>query len=176
MIRTTLAMNPRRATVFTAKAVAAGITVLVTAAIGAVLVGRPLLSGKGLTADLGYPTLALSAGSLRRAVFGTVLYLLLVALISIGVAAAIRHPGAGIGTMLFNFSGPYLITVLVPMSTSTLHHIQDASPMMAGLSVQTTVAGMGTSSLHPWTGLAVLAAYAAGALLLGGILFRIRDA
>ncbi|GAA4262994.1 ABC transporter permease [Dactylosporangium darangshiense] len=180
MIRTTFAMQPRRGTVFGAKAAVVGATVLGCAllgVVGAVLVGRPLLTGRGLTAELGFRQLALSSGTFQRSVLGTALYLMLVGLLSVGVAAAIRHAGAAIGSMLTLLYGPYLVTVLVPMSTRALHGVQDASPMMAGLAVQTTVTGMSTAApLHPWAGLGVLGAYAAAALVLGGVLFRVRDA
>jgi ABC-2 type transport system permease protein len=47
--------------------------------------------------------------------------------------------------------------------------------MSAGLSIQATTGlrGMPTS---PWAGLGVLAAWAAGAMLAGGLLLRLRDA
>jgi ABC-2 type transport system permease protein len=179
LIRTTLAMNPRRATVFTAKAVVVAATVLATAALGVaatVLAGPPLLDGHGLTAGAGYPRPDLATGSLQRAAAGTVVYLTLVALLALGVAAAIRHAGASIGTVLTLLYGPYLVTLLVPMPAAALHRVQNASPMTAGLAVQATVAGGGTSTLDPWAGTLVLAAYAAAALLLGGMLFRARDA
>jgi ABC-2 type transport system permease protein len=47
--------------------------------------------------------------------------------------------------------------------------------MTAGLAIQATT-GLGTLPISPWAGLGVLAAWAAGALLLGGILLRVRDA
>jgi ABC-2 type transport system permease protein len=179
MIRTTFAMRPRRGLVLVAKALVVGATVLSTALIGtiaAILVGRPALAGKGLTPALGYPGLDLSAGSLERAVLGTALYLTLVGLFTVGIAAAVRHAGATIGTAVTALYAPYMVTILVPMSPQALDRIRDASPMTAGLAVQTTVAGTGTSSLQPWAGLAVLTAYAAGALLVGGVLFVRRDA
>jgi ABC-2 type transport system permease protein len=177
MIRTTFAMNPRRATVFAAKAAVIGIAVFATAAIGvacAVLIGRATLTSRHLTPGMGYRQLALSDSALQRAALGTALYLTLVALLSVGVAATVRHTGASIGTMLTLLYGPYLITLIVPMPAHTLHAIQDASPMMAGLAVQGT--GPGTAPLTPWTGLAVLTAYALVALALGNTLFTTQDA
>jgi ABC-2 type transport system permease protein len=76
--------------------------------------------------------------------------------------------------MLTLLYGPYLITLIVPMPADTLHAIQEASPMMAGLAVQTTT-GPGTAPLAPWTGLAVLTAYTLAALALGSTLFTTRD-
>jgi ABC-2 type transport system permease protein len=47
--------------------------------------------------------------------------------------------------------------------------------MTAGLTIQDTI-GLRGLAISPWAGLGVLAAWAAGALLLGGLLFRLRDA
>jgi ABC-2 type transport system permease protein len=47
--------------------------------------------------------------------------------------------------------------------------------MTAGLTIQATT-GLNTLPISPWAGLGVLAAWAAGALALGGILLRSRDA
>jgi ABC-2 type transport system permease protein len=66
--------------------------------------------------------------------------------------------------------------VIVSMPVRTRHAIQDASPMTAGLAVQTTVAATGSAPLGPWAGLGVLAAYAVAALAAGGTLFTVRDA
>ncbi len=179
LLRTTLAMHPRRTTVFAAKAAVIGATVLAAGALGtaaALLAGPPLLAGRGLTAGAGYPDPDLGAGPLHRAAAGTVVYLVLVALLALGVSAAIRHVGASIGAVFTLLYGPYLVTLLVPMPAATLHGVQNAAPMTAGLAVQATVAGGGTATLDPWTGIAVLAAYAAAALLLGGLLFATRDA
>ena len=46
---------------------------------------------------------------------------------------------------------------------------------MTGLYIQATT-GLRRLPLSPWTGLGVLAAWAAGALLIGGLLLRLRDA
>jgi ABC-2 type transport system permease protein len=47
--------------------------------------------------------------------------------------------------------------------------------MTAGLYIQATI-NLRSLPLSPWQGLGVLAAWAAGALLLGGLLLRLRDA
>lgn len=179
VLRTTLAMNPRRTTVFAAKTLAVAASVLGTAALGgviAVLLGPTALASRGLTAQVGYRQLALSADALQRATAGTVVYLVLVALFSVGVSAVVRHSGAAIGAVVTALYGPYLAALLIPMPPHALHMLQAASPMTAGLAVQTTIAGAGTAALRPWAGLAVMAAYALGALVLGGAAFTTRDA
>jgi ABC-2 type transport system permease protein len=180
VIRTTLAANPRRSAVFTAKAAVVIAAVLVAGAIGvlgSLPAGRAVLAGRGFTAAMGHAQPALSDGGLRRAAIGTVLYLLLVALLSVGVAAAVRHTAAAIGSVVTLLYGPYLLTLIVPLSTHALHQVQKFSPLTAGLAVQTTVAGTGTAPLlNPWAGLGVLAAYAVAAVAVGGTLFTVRDA
>jgi ABC-2 type transport system permease protein len=47
--------------------------------------------------------------------------------------------------------------------------------MTAGLAIQYTT-GLRSAPIGPWPGLAILAAWAAAALLAGGVLLRCRDA
>jgi ABC-2 type transport system permease protein len=54
-------------------------------------------------------------------------------------------------------------------------HLNQVSPMTAGLYVQATT-NLRALPLTPWHGLGVLAAWAAGAVLAGGLLLRYRDA
>ncbi|MFI7339111.1 hypothetical protein ACIBUY_14360 [Streptomyces sp. NPDC050085] len=183
MIRTTLAANPRRTTVFVAKAavtVAAVLAAALPAVLGSLAAGRTVLSGReggegGEGGDGGFPQLPLSSAALWRAALGTVVYLLLVALLSVGVALVVRHAAAAVGAVMALLYGPYLATLIIKMPEHALHRVQKVSPMTAGLAVQTT-SGTGTAPLAPWTGIAVLAAYAGGALVLGWAVLRRRDA
>jgi hypothetical protein len=54
-------------------------------------------------------------------------------------------------------------------------HLQQIGPMSAGLAIQATT-GLRSLPISPWAGLGVLAAWAAAALLAGGLLLRRRDA
>ena len=95
MIRTTLTAMPHRVTVLGAKA--AILTGLVLAAgtiavLGSVLTGRLILPGHGFTAARGFPPLSLGDGPVLRAAAGSVLYLALIALLSLGTATAVRDP------------------------------------------------------------------------------------
>ena len=47
--------------------------------------------------------------------------------------------------------------------------------MTAGLAIQATI-GLRSLPLQPWAGLGVLAAWAAAALIAGGLVLRLRDA
>jgi hypothetical protein len=90
MIRATLAAVPSRTAVLAAKAaVVTGLTLAAgaVAVLGSVLAARLILPAHGLT-------LSLSSEPVLRAAIGTVLYLALIALLSLGVAAAVRDSAA----------------------------------------------------------------------------------
>jgi len=158
LLGTTLAATPRRLTVFAAKAAAVTVAVLPAGLLGvagSLLAGRILLPGNGFTAAYGYPALSLAGGSVLRAASGTVLYLGLVALLSFGLATALRHTTAAVTTVLGLL---YLAPVLAQFVTSEPWHgwIEKYAPMTADLGV--------------------LAGYTGAALVLGAVLFISRDA
>jgi ABC-2 type transport system permease protein len=177
MIRTTLTAMPRRTAVLAAKATLLTGGVLVAATIGVlggVLAGRLILPGHGFTAAHGYPPLSLADGTTLRAAGGSVLYLALIALLSLGIATLVRDSAAAIGVVLGLL---YLFPILLGVITDpTWHrHIEQIAPSLAGLAIQNTI-GLHNLPIGPWAGLGVLAAWAAGALLAGGGLLMLRDA
>lgn len=179
MIRTTLAANPRRGTVFAAKAVIVTTTVLgagLLGVLGSLLAGRTILPGNGFTATSGFPPPSLADEPTLRAGFGTVLYLGLVALLSLGIAAAVRHTAAAVTAVTAILYLPVLLALIVPMSAHAQETVQKYSPMSAGLAVQATVERVGRLPIGPWAGLGVLAAYAGAGAVLGYLLLRTRDA
>jgi ABC-2 type transport system permease protein len=109
-----------------------------------------------------------------RAAIGSVLYLALIALLSLGIATALRDAGAAIGVVLGLL---YLVPIIAfaAGNASLSRLLQQIGPMTAGLAIAATT-GLDTLPISPWAGLGVLAAWAAGALLLGGLLLRARDA
>jgi ABC-2 type transport system permease protein len=172
MIRLTFAAMPRRLSVLAAKAaVVTGLTLTAgtVAAAGSVLAGQLILPGHGL----GGPPLSLGNGADLRAALGSALYLALVGLLSLGVATAVRDSAAAIGIVLG-------LLFLFPLLTATAsgawrRHLEQIAPMTAGLDIQATT-NVRALPLTPWQGLGVLAAWAAAALLAGGLLLRLRDA
>jgi ABC-2 type transport system permease protein len=177
MIRVTLTAMPRRLTMLAAKAAVVAAPVLaagVVAVLGSVLAGRLILPGRGFTAANGYPPLSLGSGPLLRATAGSVLYLVLIALLSLGVATVVRESAVAIGLVLG-------LLYLFPIVTSVVgnqhwqRHLEQVAPMSAGLSIQATV-NLGELPLTPWQGLGVLAAWSAGALAVGALALRFRDA
>jgi ABC-2 type transport system permease protein len=177
MIRTTLAAMPRRITVLAAKAAVLTGLVLVAGAIpvlASVLAGRLILPGRGLGPAHGYPLLSLSDGPVLRALAGSVLYLALIGLLSLGVATAARDSAVAIGAVLGLL---YLFPIIAgAVSDPTWsRHLQQIGPMTAGLDIQATT-DLSSLPLRPWAGLGVLAAWAVAALIAGGLLLRLRDA
>ena len=104
---------------------------------------------------------------------GSVVYLVLVALLSLGVATAIRDTAVSIGAVLALLYLPPILAQAV--SDPLRRHLEQIAPMTAGLAIQATT-NLRSLPIAPWAGLGVLAAWAAGALLLGGTLLRLRDA
>ncbi len=176
MIRVTLTAMPRRITVLTAKAVVLTGPVLVAGALGVLastLAGRLILPGRGFTAGHGYPAFSLAHGADLRAAAGSVLYLALIALLALGTATAVRDSAGSIGAVLGLL---YLFPIVASaVSPAWSRHLEQIGPMSAGLDIQATT-GLGSLPLSPWAGLGVLAAWAAAALLAGGLLLRWRDA
>jgi ABC-2 type transport system permease protein len=177
MIRVTFTAMPRRISVLAAKAAAVTGPVLAAgtiAVLGSLLAGRLILTGHGFTPAHGYPLLSLGDGLVLRATAGSVLYLALIGLLSLGVAAAVRDAAVAIGLILgLLYLFPIITTVV---GSPSLHrHLEQLAPMTAGLAIQDTT-GLHGLPLSPWAGLGVLTAWAAGALLLGGLLLRLRDA
>jgi ABC-2 type transport system permease protein len=177
MIRTTLTAAPRRTVMLAAKA--AVVTALVLAAgavavLGSLLAGRLILPGHGYSPAHGYLVLSLADGPVLRAASGSVLYLALIALLSLGIATAVRDTATAIGIVL-GLLYIFPILGLVVASPGWQRHLQQIGPMTAGLEIQAS-SGVRTLPISPWAGLGVLAGWATAALLIGGVLLRLRDA
>ena len=176
-MRVTLAASPRRGVVLAAKLTVVLGLVLVAGAIGvlgSLAAGRAVLPGRRFVEANAVAPLSLSDEPTLRAAAGTVLYLGLVALLSLAVALIVRHTPAALSTTLAVL---YLPQLIVPLLTNEQWRewLVKASPMIAGLTIQATK-GLETLPIAPWSGLGVLAAYACGAGILGTALFTIRDA
>jgi ABC-2 type transport system permease protein len=177
MIRTTLTAMPRRSAVLAAKAAVISVLVLASgtiAVLGSLLAGRLILPGHGFTPARGFPALSLADGPVLRAAVGSVFYLVLIALLSLGAATVVRDSAAAVGVVL----GLLYLFPIVAQVASDPHwhrHLEQIGPMTAGLDIQVTT-DLHSLALSPWAGLGVLAAWAAGALLAGGLLLRLRDA
>ena len=166
MIRTTFAADPRRLRVLAAKALVLTAIVLaggVLSTLGSLLASRMIL-----------PTnLPLEDGATWRAYAGTVLYLELIALLSLGIGAIVRHTGATI-TVVASLLYPLPIVAAVVTDPVWRDRLLRVMPMSAGLSIQAT-RNLDALPIAPWGGLGVLTAWAGAAAVLGTVLFHRRD-
>jgi ABC-2 type transport system permease protein len=175
MIRTTLAAIPHRLTMLGAKAVNVGAVSLAAgllAVIGCLIAGRLMLPANGLDPAHGYALISIARGPTLRAATGSVIYLILIGLLALGVATAIRDTAVSSGVVLALLYLPPLLAQAV--SNPLRRHIQQVAPMTAGLAAQATT-NLRNQPIAPWAGLGVVAAWAAAALLLAGLLLRRRD-
>jgi ABC-2 type transport system permease protein len=177
MIRLTLTATPRRWLVLAAKTAVVGTVTLATGAVAvlaSVLAGRLLLDRHGIDPAHGYQALSLANGTVLRAAAGAVLYLALIALLGLGVATAVRDSAVSIGVVLGLL---YLFPIVASVvgDAAWRRHLDQISPMTAGMYIQATT-DLRSLPLAPWQGLGVLAAWAAVALLAGGLMLGLRDA
>ena len=170
MIRTSLSVQPRRGVVFAAKGVVFAVVTLITglvASFGAFFVGQAILSHAHLSATLGQP-------NVLRAVIGGALFLTACGMLAYGLGAILRHTAAAISAAIGLL---FVLTVLVqflPMSWQD--NVDKWMPALAGGQVWATKVTPGSHQFPAWGGFAVLAGYAAVAIIAGLVCFRTRDA
>jgi ABC-2 type transport system permease protein len=172
MIRVSLAAMPRRIAVLAAKG---GLVACLVLAAGTIAVAGSLLAGRLILPGNGFAPLALAHGPTVRAAVGSVLYLALIALLSVGVAAIVRDSAVSIGSVLGLL---YLFPIVVASlggDTVWQRRLESIAPMNAGLTIQDTT-GLHGLPVSPWGGLGVLALWAVAALAIGGVLLWRRDA
>jgi ABC-2 type transport system permease protein len=163
MIRCTLAAIPRRSVMVAAKSAVISVVVAVAGAVavlGSVLAGQLFLPGNGFTARNGAAPLSLTSGPMLRAADGSVLYLALIALLSVGVAAALRDSAIAITVVLGLL---YIVPLIghVLLNAVWQNRIERFAPMNAGLAIQSTK-DLNTLPIGPWPGIGVLAAWTPG--------------
>ncbi|MGV9566695.1 ABC transporter permease subunit [Streptomyces sp. NPDC003480] len=167
MIRTSLAAVPRRGTFLFGKvAVAAALALVVGMAtsFAAFLLGQAVLGP--YRASLGEP-------GVLRAVFGGGLYMTLIAMFSMGVAAMLRSPMLSLGILMPFF---FLISTVLG-SVSATKKIGRFLPDQAGSRILQVVPSLRDDTPYgPWGGLGIMVLWVAAALAGGYVLLRRRDA
>ncbi len=173
-IRATLAAIPNRPLVLACKAVIFGSVALITSEIltfAAFLLGQALLKGTTPYATLGQP-------GVLRAVAGAGLVLTVIGLFGLGLATIIRHTAGAISA----FVGILLVfpLVLQAFPVSFQHAVIKYMPLVIAENMAATRPAIndfgGAVLFSPWVGFAILCCYAAGSLVIGGILLVRRDA
>jgi ABC-2 type transport system permease protein len=170
MIRTTLAVQPRRLTVFTAKALVFTAVSLITglvATFGSFFIGQALMSSHHLNVTLGQP-------HVLRAVVGGALFLTACGMLAYGLGAILRHTAGAITAaigLLFVLS---ILVQFLPHSWQV--DVNKWMPAIAGSQVWAVKVVPSQHLFSAWTGFGVLAFYAVIAIVAGAVLFRERDA
>jgi len=170
MIRTSLTAMPRRVTIYAAKGLVFAVVALVVtlaAAFISFFLGQSLLASTHASATLSQP-------GVLRAVVGSALYVTLVGLFAFAAGAIFRHTAATITSIIGLL---FVIPILAHLLPSSWY--QDLArwlPDAAGTAITTTVAGQNPHLFSPWGQFSVFAIYTAILLVVGGILFRKRDA
>lgn len=167
MIRTTLSAIPQRGNLLAAKTtVIAAVTLAAGALIvaGSLLIARALLAADGLTTPAG-PTL--------RPTLGSILYLGLIGLLAAGTALAVRDSAAATGIVL-GLLCLFPLAAHISGNAAWQRHFQQIGPTTAGLNIQATT-NLDALPIGPWAGLAVLAVWAVGSILIGGLVLHLRE-
>jgi ABC-2 type transport system permease protein len=172
-IRATFAAIPRRPEVLAAKAVVFGAVALVVSeavSFASFFVGQAILSGST-------PTATLSGPEVLRAVIGAGLYLTVLGLMALGIAAIIRHTAGAITTFVSILLILPLIVAAFPASIG--HPVGRYLPATIGSAMTSTTPRGAHADFLPafpfWHGFAILCAYAVGTLVVGGVLMVRRD-
>jgi hypothetical protein len=170
-IRATLSAVPHRSLVLAAKAVVFAVLALVVGEIlsfGAFFIGQALLSSPAPHASLSQP-------GVLRAVVGGGLLIPVFGLFALGLGAIVRHTAGAITAYVGAILVLPLIIEALPSSLSRpVEKFMPFTIFNAMTSVRHTF-DFGPT-LSPWTGFALMSAYAAAALLIGGWLMVRRDA
>jgi ABC-2 type transport system permease protein len=177
MIRVSLAAMPRRSVLLAAKAVVVTAVVLAAGTVsvlGSVLAGRLLLPGNGFDTTHGFTALSVLHGPTLRAAAGSVLYLIMIGLFTLGLSAALRDSGLATTIVLGVL---YVIPLIsdVMLSAAWRHRLDRWTPVNAGLAIEAT-RNIAKLPIGPWSGLGVLGLWTAAALASGWIVLRMRDA
>ena len=166
-IRETLAAEPRRPMVLAAKVlVFAAVTLIIAelTSFASFLIGQAFLTSPA-------PHAALSSPGALRAVAGTGLFLCVVGLFALGIAAVVRHTAGAIGGYVFVLLVLPIIVSALPSSIG--NQIARLLPLSIG-SVMTN--NSVPNAFGPWTEFAILCGYTVLALALGTVLLVRRDA
>ncbi|MGP3949693.1 ABC transporter permease [Streptomyces sp. 7N604] len=167
MIRTSLAAVPQRGTFLFGKiAVASALAFLIgfVTSFGAFFLGQALLGEH--RASIGDP-------GVLRAVFGGGLYMGLIGMFSMGVAAMLRSPMLSLGILMPFF---FIISNILGSVDATRKVGQYLPDQAGGHIMQVVTPPDDTTPYGPWGGLAIMAAWVAAALVGGYAVIRQRDA
>ncbi|MGA4855501.1 ABC transporter permease [Streptomyces koyangensis] len=167
MIRMSLAAVPQRGTFFFSKVAVATVLALLVSLVttfATFFLGQALLGN--LSASIGDP-------GVLRAVIGAALYMTLMAVFSMGVAAMLRSPMLSLGILVPFF---FLVSSILGAVSAT-EKIGRFLPDQAGSKIMQVVAPLDDDTPYgPWGGLGIMVLWVIAALAIGYALLRHRDA
>ncbi|AEW96571.1 MULTISPECIES: ABC transporter permease [Streptomycetaceae] len=166
MIRTSLAAVPQRGVLLGCKvAVATGLAV----AVGMVTAFAAFFAGQAV---LGAHHTTIGEPGVLRAVVGGGLYLTLITVFAMGVAAMLRGPLLSLAILMPFF---FLISGVLGVVGAT-RKVARYLPDQAGQKVMMVLASHDDRPYGPWTGLGIMALWVVAALAGGYLTLRRRDA
>jgi ABC-2 type transport system permease protein len=180
MIRATFQAAPHRGRVLLAKLV---VLLTTTALIAGAGLALAWLASSPILADIeGFTQVNLNDGTHLRALIGAVLFLLAIAMFSLGIGALLRATAGGIFTVVAVLMVLPMIfqIILVASNANWAININKYLPSVAGEQIYTTgglaQAMSAMEVLGPWPGFFVLLGYALLAFLAAFFMLRNRDA
>ena len=185
MIRTTVTASPRRGRILVAKALVIGVVAFAAGLVGAAI-ALPIASHKlvanGWTLPV-WPTLSLTSGIGLRVVLGTAAIAAVAAILGLAAGAIFRRSTGAIIATTGLVVVPVILAVVLPLTTGTwLLRITPAAAfsLQSGVPRYSQVSNVcapyhSCFPLAPWSGFAVLCAWAAVALAGAIYLLRRRD-
>lgn len=169
MIRTSLAAVPQRATFLLGKVLVAGVLALV---VGLATSFATFFLGQAL---LGDHRTDIGAENVLRAVVGGGLYMGLIAIFSMGVAAMLRSSMLSLGILMPFFFLVSQILSAVPGAKTVARYFPD----QAGSKIMQVVPDAMNSNpapYGPWAGLLIMVAWVAASVIGGLLVLKKRDA
>lgn len=167
-IRLTLCATPQRRLLLAGKVATFGCVIAIVSLVSCLTVffiGQHILASKQAGVSLTDP-------GVLRAVLGAVFYLVVIGVIGVGVGAILRHTAAAVAVL-------FAVLLVVPGLVSLLpfpwnDNITKYLPGAAGTAMAAVVHF--PNLLSPGIGFVVFCGYAAGILVLAGLIFKRRDA
>ncbi len=186
MIRTTLAASPRRGRVLAAKAIVIGSVTLVAGLAGAAVAfvfAERKLTALGWTPPVWHDW-SLTSQVGVRVVAGTAALLAVTALLSLAAGTILRRSAGAITAVIGLIILPLVLAVILPTAPATwlLRYTPAAAFSLQTSTLQypqvntACIPYHGCYPLAPWTGFAVMCAWAVLALGVAAILLHRRDA
>jgi hypothetical protein len=186
LIRTTFTASPRRGRILVAKAIVIGSVTFVAGLIGAAAafpIAEHKIVANGWPTSI-YPVRAITSGIGLQLVIGTAALLAVATVLTLAIGALLRRSAGAIAVAILVTIFPLVLATLLPQAPADL--LLRLTPA-AGFGLQqgnvhysqvssSCLPYNGCYPLAPWTGFAVLCAWALAGLVAAVIVVRRRDA